>query len=218
MSWFEKKFEDIFTNKKSDTIKEVKIETDYRKLTKNEIDLIKSVYLNKVNCNDIKIHLASFFPLNTQDEDTFVTPNNNIYIMQKHFRPDYSMEDDSYKKNFLHEIGHIWQHQKKLNVLMRAGSVQACAKFHNEDPNNYNIFDTKKYPSKIMPNLVETLPKKLVDYNLEQQAEMFSDYWLIKNKGKLRNLMTKGNYDNIKNHNINDILKIYSEKIKEALA
>jgi len=66
-----------------------------------------------------------------------------------------------------------------------------------------------------MPNLVETLPKDLVDYNLEQQAEMFADYWAL-NQGKI-GLLNRNNKANIQGHNLKDVLEIYKDKIEKAL-
>lgn len=217
MALYEQKktLSDIFTNTKNGSVKEVKISLPNRSLTAGEVKLVQSVYKNSIDCSKIKIYLGSYFPLDAQDVDTLVTPNGSIYVMQKLYKNDYSAEPDDFKKIFLHEIGHVWQHQKKLKVLIHAGVVQACARLKNSNPNIYDIFETKKYPSKIMPNLVETLPKKFVDYNLEQQAEMVSDYWAIQHGGV--GLLNQKNQANIKNHNLKQVIELYKSKIEEAL-
>lgn len=217
MALYEQKktLSDIFTNTKNGSVKEVKISLPNRSLTAGEVKLVQSVYKNSIDCSKIKIYLGSYFPLDAQDVDTLVTPNGSIYVMQKLYKNDYSAEPDDFKKIFLHEIGHVWQHQKKLKVLIHAGVVQACARLKNSNPNVYDIFETKKYPSKIMPNLVETLPKKFVDYNLEQQAEMVSDYWAIQHGGV--GLLNQKNQANIKNHNLKQVIELYKSKIEEAL-
>lgn len=115
-------------------------------------------------------------------------------------------------------MAHVWQHQKRIKVLPKAGAIHACAILKNDNANNYNIFETKHYPSNVMPNLVETLPKKLIDYNLEQQAEMFSDYWLLNlSNSRDRKFMNKNNRHNIKNYTLRDIIAFYKSKIDEAL-
>lgn len=217
MALYEQKktLSDIFTNTKNGSVKEVKISLPNRSLTAGEVKLVQSIYKNSIDCSKIKIYLGSYFPLDAQDVDTLVTPNGSIYVMQKLYKNDYSAEPDDFKKIFLHEIGHVWQHQKKLKVLIHAGVVQACARLKNSNPNVYDIFETKKYPSKIMPNLVETLPKKFVDYNLEQQAEMVSDYWAIQHGGV--GLLNQKNQANIKNHNLKQVIELYKSKIEEAL-
>jgi len=162
MALYEQKktLSDIFTNTKKGSIREVKLSLPNRPLTSGEVKLVQSVYKNSIDCSKIKIYLGSYFPFDAQDVDTLVTPNGNVYVMQKLYKNDYSTETDDFKKIFLHEMGHVWQHQKKLKVLIHAGAVQACARLKNSNPNDYDIFETKKYPSKIIPNLVETLPKK----------------------------------------------------------
>ncbi|SLM58136.1 Uncharacterised protein [Acinetobacter baumannii] len=218
MGLYERKktLSDIFTTTKKGSIQEVKLSLPNRPLTSGEVKLVQSVYKNSIDCSKIKIYLGSYFPFDAQDVDTLVTPNGNVYVMQKLYKSDYSTETDDFKKIFLHEMGHVWQHQKKLKVLIHAGAVQACARLKSTNPNDYNIFETKKYPSKIMPNLVETLPKKFVDYNLEQQAEMVSDYWAIQHGGI--GLLSRNNKANIKNHNLTQVIELYKTKIEEALS
>lgn len=207
---------DIFTNKKSGSIKQVKVDNPNRALTSNEIALVKSVFKNSIDCNKVKIYLGSYFPLDSQDVDTLVTPNGNVYVMQKLYKDDYGLSSDDFKKIFIHEMAHVWQHQKKLQVLVNAGIVQACSILKKTNPNNYNIFENKKYPSKVMPNLVETLPKKLIDYNLEQQAEIFADYWALKNNRLA--LLNKNNKSNIQGHNLNKVIEIYKDKVNSVLS
>lgn len=211
MGWFESKKDllDIFTNNKNGSIKEVKIKNPNRSLTSGEKELVQSVFKNKINFDQVKIYLGSYFPLNSQDVDTLVTPNGNIYIMQKLYRSDYSMETNDFKKIFIHEMGHIWQHQKKLNVLMRAGVVQACSILKDGNPNDYDIFEGQYYNGYFEP-------KKLVDYNLEQQAEIISDCWAIQNNDL--NLMSKNNKKNISKQNIKQVISLYKSKINEALS
>jgi len=129
MNWSEYGFtlSDIFTNKHNGSIKEVKVNTPNRALTSNEVALVKSVFKNKIDYNKVKIYLGSYFPLDSQDIDTLVTPNGNIYVMQKLYKDDYGASTDDFKKIFIHEMSHVWQHQKKLKVLIGAGAVQACS-------------------------------------------------------------------------------------------
>lgn len=211
MGWFESKKDllDIFTNTKSGSIEEVKVNNPNRLLTLGEKELVQSVFKNKIDFDKIKIYLGSYFPLNTQDVDTLVTPNGSIYIMQKLYREDYSAETNDFKKVFIHEMGHVWQHQKKLSVLIRAGAVQACSILKGGNPNDYDIFEGKYYNGLFKP-------KKLVDYNLEQQAEIISDYWAIQNNGV--NLMSKSNRNNINKQNIKLVVSLYKSKIDEALS
>jgi len=210
MAFFEKNktFSDIFTNKKIGSIREIKINNPNRPLTSGEVKLVQSVYKNKIDCRKVKIYLGSYFSFVSQDINTLVTPNGNIYVMQELYREDYSFEDNSFKRIFIHEMGHVWQYQKKLNVLVRAGAIQACSIFSVTHVNSYDIFERKYYKW-----IFE--PKKLIDYNLEQQAEIFCDYWALQNEGF--SLLEKSNKERIRVHNLKDIVAIYTSKVDEAL-
>ncbi|MCU4338214.1 peptidase [Acinetobacter dispersus] len=217
MAFFEtpKTLLDIFTNKKEGSIKEVKIETPSRPLTNGEIQLAKSIFKNTLNYTVIKIFFGSFFPLKSQNEDTFVTPNGSIYIMPKHYRDDYSLESISYKKIFLHEIGHVWQHQRKLNVLANAGALQACSVLSNfsYDPYVYNIWETPTVAQLVKH---KNITKRFLDYNLESQAEILADYWVLKNNHSVTYMLER-NRKNTKGRSKEEVLSMYEEKIRQVI-
>ena len=106
MALYEQKktLSDIFTNTKKGSIREVKLSLPNRPLTSGEVKLVQSVYKNSIDCSKIKIYLGSYFPFDAQDVDTLVTPNGNVYVMQKLYKNDYSTETDDFKKIFLHEM------------------------------------------------------------------------------------------------------------------
>lgn len=80
MATFEQKktFSDIFTNKKDGSIREIKISNPNRPLNPGEVQLAQSVYSKKIDCSKIRIYLGSYFPLDLQDVNTFLTPNGSI--------------------------------------------------------------------------------------------------------------------------------------------
>lgn len=217
MTWSEthKNLLDIFTNKTEGSIKEVKIETPSRSLTNGEIQLAKSVFKNTLNYTTIKIFFGSFFPLKSQNEDTFVTPNGSIYIMPKHYKDDYSLENISYKKIFLHELGHVWQHQRKLSVLANAGALQACSVLSNfaYDPYIYNIWETPTVSQFVKH---KNTTKRFLDYNLESQAEIFADYWLLKNNHSVTYMLER-NRKNTEGRSREQVLAMYEQKIKQVI-
>lgn len=215
MAFYERKnLLDIFTNQNKGSIKEIKFEIPSRTLTAGEIKLAQSVYKNSIKYIDIKIFVGSFFPLNSQNEDTFVTPNGSLYIMPKHYRDDYSLESISYQKIFIHELGHVWQHQRKLHVLANAGALQACSvltKF-SYDPYIYNIWET---PSVAQYIKYKSSTKRFLDYNLESQAEIFADYWVLKTH-RNKTYMLEKNRKNL-DFGIDKALAMYEKKIKEVI-
>ena len=187
-----------------------------RNLTLGEIALAKLIFKNSIDYSKVKIFTGDYLP--NQDPTTFVTPNGNIYAPKDVYLGDYSVSSTDFKKVFLHEMGHVWQYQSEVNVLVIAGSIHACAYFTKKDPYLYDIHEFKEYLSETTPNVTTKLPKKLLDYNLEAQAEILADYWLIKytNKEvqymKLENIKT-----NIKNFPWANIIKTYEDKIKQII-
>jgi len=186
-----------------------------RNLTSGEIALAQLIFKNSIDYSKVKIFTGDYLP--RQDPTTFVTPNGNIYAPRDVYLPDYSLATTDFKKVFLHEMGHVWQYQSEVNVLVVAGSIHACAYFTKKAPYLYNIHEEKKYKYQIIPNLIERLPKKLLDYNLESQAEILADYWLVKYTNKQVQYMK---IDNIKT-NIkgpwSKIVKVYEDKVREAI-
>lgn len=202
------------TNSVENSVKKI-ITLPSRNLTPGEIALSKLIFKESIDYSKVKIFTGDYLP--NQDPTTFVTPNGNIYAPREIYLPDYSAATTDFKKVFLHEMGHVWQYQSDVNVLVVAGSIHACAYFTKKDPYLYDIHELKKYKSEIMPNLVEHLPKKLLDYNLESQAEILADYWLIKYTNKQVQYMK---IDNIKT-NIkgawSSIVQIYEEKVRQVI-
>ncbi len=203
----------VITNTKTNSLKKLNLRN--RPLTASEILLAQSIYKNTIDYSKVKIFEGSYFPLDAQNEDTFVTPNGNIYIPTKHYRLDYSLESNSYKKIFIHELGHVWQHQRKINVLLNAGALQACnlitATFY--DPYTYNIWEGSTVYQYIQ---TKSTKRMFLNSNLEAQAEIFADFWVVKNKLSDK-LLNEDNRENWKNKQYQDILKAYSDNVSEVI-
>lgn len=92
-------------------------------------------------------------------ENDFSNPRNNAFIDAQH--------------RFLHEMMHVWQHQRGMWVRIRGAFSWAA---------DYTC-DLDK--------------SSLLEYGLEQQASIVSDYWLLKNYGFQghSNLYTLRNYN-----------------------
>ena len=203
----------VITNTKANSLRKLNLKN--RSLTVGEILLAQEIYKNTIDYSKVKIFEGSYFPLDAQNEDTFVTPNGNIYIPKKHYKLDYSLESNSYKKIFIHELGHVWQHQRKVNVLLNAGALQACNLITATlyDPYTYNIWESSAVYEYIQN---KTAKKLFLDYNLEAQAEIFADFWVVKNNLSDKYL-NESNRDNWRNRQHQDILKAYSDKISEVI-
>ena len=186
-----------------------KLRCKNRSLTAGEINLAKSVYKNAIDYNKVRIIGGSFFPLDMQQKDTFVTPNGNIYIPPLHYQDDYSKSTPGNKKILLHELGHVWQHQKGILVGLNAGALQACNLL------SFTIYDPYIYDLRARSSIDPRKPKQFSEYNLESQAEMISDYWALKNN--VLNRFLKDNLKNINGYDRNQTLKLYEEKIGQAI-
>lgn len=166
-----------------------------RRLTLGEINLSSTLYGFSINYNQVWIHRSSYLPFNMQNYNTAMTPNGEMYFMEGIYEDDFSMPHRVMARVdgqhiFLHEMMHVWQHQRGMMVRIRGAFSWAV-------------------------DYTYTLNKlNLMDYGLEHQACIVSDYWLLKtygfqNHGNLYNL---GNYDPTEpNH---DLLKRYEQILK----
>lgn len=137
-----------------------------RRLRLGEINLASSLYGFSIHYNRVWIHLESYLPLNLQQTDIGMTPNGEMWFRQDKYEDDFSMPKKGKEDQlhlFMHEMMHVWQHQRGMWVRTR-GLVSFLADY------SYSLDK---------PNLL--------DYGLEQQASIVSDYWLLKNYGFSKN-------------------------------
>lgn len=160
-----------------------------RLLTLGEINLASSLYGFSIHYNQVWIHLDSYLPFNLQPNNIGMSPNGEMWFREGTYENDFSETDIVKKKHlFLHEMMHVWQHQRGMWVRMR-GLVSRIADY------SYS-FDKAN----------------LLDYSLEQQASIVSDYWLLKHYGSYNYtyLIEYRDYDVSEPENI---LRIKYEKI-----
>ncbi|KQN48080.1 hypothetical protein ASE98_25330 [Pseudomonas sp. Leaf48] len=132
-----------------------------RSLTSGEISMARSVFKDAVNYSKVKVHHGGWW-LFVWFQNTAVTPNGEMYYpaSTKYYRDDFSnTTDDRDKALFMHEMTHVWQHQlgypvKKQGLAVSSRGAEAYA---------YTLFDDGKFSN----------------YNMEQQGEMISDYYMI---------------------------------------
>lgn len=89
-----------------------------RLLTTGEIRLAQSVFAYTIDYSKVWIHRGSYLPFNLQNEDTAMTPNGEIYFRNQ-YRDDFSLETDDLQHMFIHEMGHVWQRARGMNVITR---------------------------------------------------------------------------------------------------
>ncbi len=148
-----------------------------RLLTPGEIKLALSLYGYSVRYNKVWVHLASYLPFNLQNPAQAMSPNGEMWFRKPRYENDFSNpRNNSFidvQHLFLHEMMHVWQHQKGMWVRIR-GAFSWAADY---------TYDLDK--------------SSLLEYGLEQQASIVSDYWLLKNYGFQghSNLYTLRNYN-----------------------
>ncbi len=132
----------------------------YRKLTLNEINFASKVFGGSILYINVKIFHEKYVFF--QPNNSGMTPNGNIYIDGKIIK-DYgkSIVDPGSKAFFIHEMVHVWQkHNGVLNPKISAIANSIRHGF------NYN----KAYEYTL------DAEKDLLDYRMEQQAQIIEDY------------------------------------------
>ncbi|MDA2942443.1 type IV secretion protein Rhs [Enterobacter cloacae] len=129
-----------------------------RLLTLGEIKLAQSVFLSTIDYSKLWIHRESYLPFNLQDKNTAMTPNGEIYFRDLYF-DDFSQTTDSFQHLFIHEMSHVWQREKGMNVIFR-GLVSWMVSY--------------RY----------TLDGRLLsEYPMEQQAQIIADNFVLQTFG-----------------------------------
>ncbi|MBB1199837.1 type IV secretion protein Rhs [Enterobacteriaceae bacterium 89] len=129
-----------------------------RILTVGEIKLAKIVFADTIEYEKVWIHRASYFPLNLQNEDTAMTPNGELYFRNA-YHDDFSQATDDFKHLFIHEMSHVWQRARGMNVIGR-GLVSWLVSY--------------RY----------TLDGRLLsEYSMEQQAQIIADNFVLQEFG-----------------------------------
>ncbi|MCT4712263.1 type IV secretion protein Rhs [Enterobacteriaceae bacterium H11S18] len=144
-----------------------------RLLTAGEIQLAQSVFLSTIDYSKVWIHRGSYLPFNLQNEDTAMTPNGEIYFCNQYF-DDFSQATDDLQHMFIHEMGHVWQREKGMNVIGR-GLVSWMVSYHY------------------------TLDGRLLsEYSMEQQAQIIADNFTLQTQGyKIWHRLWGGKYPTI---------------------
>lgn len=129
-----------------------------RLLSSGETELAKSVFRSSIDYNTVWIHKESYLPFNMQNEHTAMTPNGEIYFRDE-YRDDFSKSTNDLQHMFIHEMSHVWQRAKGMNVIGR-GLVSWMVSY--------------RY----------TLDGRLLsEYPMEQQAQIIADNFVLQNFG-----------------------------------
>lgn len=128
-----------------------------RLMTLGKIAMARRFYGDAIVYSRVWIHCDSYLPFGLQHRDYVMAPNGEIWFRRKSYRDDFSNAGVLLKDKhiFMHELGHVWQHQHGQWVRTRGLFSWAADYFYQLDR------------------------EKLTDYPLEQQASILADYWLL---------------------------------------
>jgi len=130
-----------------------------RLLKPGEINLALSLYGCSIHYNRVWIHRESYLPFNLQPDLQAMSPNGEMWFREGTYQRDFSKAVVYYQHMFLHEMMHVWQHQRGMWVRTRGAFSWAVDYSYSLDK------------------------KSLRDYGLEQQASIVSDYWILTHHG-----------------------------------
>lgn len=146
-----------------------------RVMTGNEIALALTVFGDSINYIEVGIYEGKWKPF--QGDGFAMAPNGNIYFPTGIYEKDFSSGTDEDKRLFMHEMTHVWQYQNGQAVLVRGFFAQIRQRIGIE---------AYKY---------ELDGKDLLNYGIEQQAAIVSDFYSHRDKLKAFSLSGK-NPDN----------------------
>lgn len=132
-----------------------------RRLTYREIAMARTVFGKGVDYDKVWVHHGGWwFFMGKQDPNTAVTPNGEMYYPDAIYRYDFSAtQEDRDKALFMHEMVHVWQYQMGYAVKRHGLTVTS----RGESAYSYRL----------------TPDSRLCDFNMEQQGNIMSDYYMI---------------------------------------
>lgn len=135
-----------------------------RSLTLGEIILCRSIFGDLIDYKQVKIMNQPYLPW--QHTYVFMAPKGNIHSKDSIYRDDYSKENINFQAVFIHEMTHVLQYQRKINVLLQGAILQSAyyLSFKNYNPYKYQLIKDKSFWS----------------YNIEQQGDIARDIFLKK--------------------------------------
>ena len=134
-----------------------------RGLTAGEIALAQALFKDVIDYARVTIHDNKFVFF--QASNSGMTPNGAIYAVgDRTYSRDYSLESVSMRAFFIHEMAHVWQYQLKVLRPIPAAIGEYCRSLG-------------RYARAYRYEL--TAGKDLLQYRLEQQAQIVQDYYLL---------------------------------------
>lgn len=133
-----------------------------RKLTSAEIALATSLFKDSINYSLVKVHDHVYVEF--QPDNSGMTPNGEIFASKGAYRKDYGIEKPDFRAFFLHEMTHVWQYQNNILHVKTSAILETLYQFGDYDKAYFYTLSNEK---------------GLIEYNIEQQASIVQDYYLV---------------------------------------
>ncbi len=97
-----------------------------RPLTDGERALARSVFDNALDPGPVRLHLAKWWPF--QPRNVIMAPDGDIWFHPKGsaWRDDFAEASLGLRALFVHEMTHVWQHQRGLFLPLRRHPFCRC--------------------------------------------------------------------------------------------
>jgi len=125
-----------------------------RPLSEGERTLAREVFGGAIELDRPRIFGRCFLPLG-QPRGLAMAPNGNIYFHPLDHVPDFARAPLHQQGWFLHELTHVWQHQRGVRVWLRG----LCDRRYSYLPLRQG--------------------KPFEKYGIEQQGDMVQDYFML---------------------------------------
>ncbi|OTG81762.1 hypothetical protein [Acinetobacter sp. ANC 4648] len=135
-----------------------------RSLTEGEINICKTVFGDLIDYHLVKIMNHPYLPW--QPAGILMAPEGYLHLKDADYCDDFSQQNLAYQAIFVHEMAHIYQFQRKVNVLFQGAILQIAfyGTLGKYNPYKYMLKADKAY----------------FDYNIEQQGDIAKDIFLKK--------------------------------------
>ena len=144
--------------------------SDTRPLTEGEIELAQSIYGDAIDYSEVEIHNDNhvFLP-----DDRAHAPNGDMYFPGDTYEADFSEAGLGDRETFIHELGHVLQHQNGVWVKTTAVTDVITGNGGYDWEDEY------------------TEGTDFSDWGLEEQAQFFSDLYVARETGRTPEGVTK---------------------------
>lgn len=128
----------------------------WRPLTDGEAAMARQLFGDAIDYRRVRIYRRPYLPFRLQPRRCAMAPNGAIYFHPEHCQADFSAAELPLRHWFMHEMAHVWQHQRGYPLRLR-GLLQ------------FGL----SYRYTLAPGA------DLADFNMEAQADLLADYFAL---------------------------------------